>query len=256
MLLKVGDFSFTPPRQTVPLLSGLNFEVKQGEHIVIAGQNGAGKTTLLRSLDLIVSGWTGIVALDGVSIREIPRKELARRIAFVQQTLETVPDITVRQLTLSGRYPHLSRFAPLSRYDEEVADRVLHMTETVAFAERNLRSLSGGELQRVRIAAALAQEPEILLLDEPSAFLDYRRQIEINQLLDRIRIDTGTALIEVSHDLNRAVTAEARVIALANGKIVFDGRPEAMMNQEILRKIYETEPRILRDPVSGKNFLF
>ena len=238
-----------------PILRDLSFRLEKKEHLLVVGQNGAGKSTLLRCLDLILTDWTGTVALDGVSIREIPRKLFARKVAFVRQSAEVIPDMTVRRFVLTGRYPYRSLLAPLTRQDEDAVDRALELTETAPFAERKLAALSGGERQRVWLAAALAQEPELFLLDEPTVFLDYRGQNEIPGLLERIRTETGAALIEVTHNLNRLNRSASAVLALAGGRAVYCGPPSGMMNEETLRSVFETELRILGGGAEGGQFV-
>ena len=248
-LLEVRNLSRTP------ILREISFQLEQKDHLLVVGQNGAGKSTLLRCLDLILTDWTGTVALDGVSIREIPRKRFAQKVALVRQSAEVIPDMTVRRFVLTGRYPYRALLSPLTRHDEDAAGRALELTETAPFAERKLASLSGGERQRVWLAAALAQEPELFLLDEPTVFLDYRGQNEISRLLERIRTETGAALIEVTHDLNRLNRSATAVLALAGGRAVYCGPPSGMMNAETLRSVFETELRLLGGGAGGGQFV-
>lgn len=248
-MLDVRDLSFSS------ILRSLNLRAGRGEYLMILGENGAGKTTFLRCLDLILTGWTGAVLFDGVSIREIPRKELARKIAYVRQSPELIPELTVRQLVETGRYPYLDPFSPFSEKERRAVDRALELTETEPFAGRQIASLSGGERQRVWLAAALAQEPELCLLDEPAAFLDYRRQAEMNGLLHRVQAETGTTLIEVTHDLNRALAVDARVAALVNGTFLYDGPVRDLLDPEMLRAVYGTELRVLTDGTTNETFV-
>ena len=248
-LLEVRNLSQTP------ILRDISFQLKKREHLLVVGQNGAGKSTLLRCLDLILTDWTGTISLGGVSIREIPRKQFAQKVAFVRQSAEVIPDMTVRRFVLTGRYPYRDLWAPLSRQDEDAVDRALELTETAPFAPRKLASLSGGERQRVWLAAALAQEPDLFLLDEPTVFLDYRGQNEISRLLERICAETGAALIEVTHDLNRLNRSATGVLALAGGRAVYCGQPSGMINGEMLRKVFETELRILNGGTNGGQFV-
>ncbi|MGI5831856.1 MAG: ABC transporter ATP-binding protein [Thermoguttaceae bacterium] len=248
-LLEVRDLCY------LSILKKVSFRVGRGEHLIIVGQNGAGKSTLLRCIDLILGDWTGEIALDGTSIREIPRKRLAQKIAFVRQSAEMIPDITVRGLVMTGRYPYRSLLAPFSRQDEEIVDRALSLTEITSLAERKLAALSGGERQRAWLAAAIVQEPEIFLLDEPTVFLDYRRQAETYRLLDRVRTETGSALLEVTHDLNRASASATTLLALADGKVVYNGTPAGMMNRELLRTIFETDLCLVTSEETGRSFV-
>ena len=234
-LLEIRGLSY------LSILKGVSFRVEKGAHLAIVGQNGAGKSTLLRCLDRIADVWTGEILFKGVSIRKIPRKRYAQKIAYVRQGGGIVPDITVRDLVLTGRYPHRGFFAPISRRDEEIAENALRLTETAPFARRRLASLSGGERQRVWLAAAVAQEAELFLLDEPTVYLDYRRRDETDRLLDKIRRETGAALLEVTHDLNRAAASADAVLALKEGKVLYSGAPAGMMNRGRLREIFETE---------------
>ena len=245
-LLEVRGLSFQS------ILRGVSFCVEKGEYLAVVGQNGAGKSTLLRCLDRILSNWTGEVLLSGVSIRAIPRKGLARRIAYLRQGAGLVPDITVRHFVLTGRYPHRGFFAPTSRRDEMIAENALRLTETLPLADRKLAALSGGEQQRVRLAAAVAQEAEVLLLDEPTVYLDYRRRDETNALLDKIRRETGAALLEVTHDLNRTLASADAILALKGGEALYCGKPAGMMTGEMLRNVFETELDVVTIPGRAK----
>ena len=220
------------------LLKNVTFRVEKGEHLLIVGQNGAGKSTLLRCLDRITDDWTGEILFNGVSVRKIPRKRYAQKIAYVRQGGETIPDMTVRNLVLTGRYPHRGFFAPISRRDESIAENALRLTETDTFADRKFASLSGGERQRVWLAAAVAQEADLFLLDEPAVYLDCRRRNEMERLLDKIRRETGAALIEVTHDLNRAADS---ILALKEGEALYYGDPVGILRRGTLREIFETE---------------
>lgn len=245
-LLEIHGLSFRS------ILKEVSFRVERGEHLAIVGQNGAGKSTLLRCLGRILSDWTGEIFLAGVSIRDIPQRRLARRIAYLRQGAETVPEITVRQLVLTGRYPHRGFFAPISRRDERIAENALRLTGTLPLADRKLAALSGGEQQRVRLAAAVAQETEVLLLDEPTTYLDYRRRNETDTLLDEIRRKTGAALLEVTHDLNRAFASADAILALKGGEVLYSGDPAGMVTGGILQNVFETELDVVTVPGRAK----
>ena len=223
------------------LLDVVTFDVMPGEHVAVIGPNGAGKTTLLRSLDLIYDNWSGEIILQGQSIRTLSRKQIAKKIAFVQQLATTVFSFTVRQVVEMGRYPHLKSLSPIDANDEEIVQNAMRDMAVTEFADRSMDTLSGGERQRVLIAAALAQHPEILLLDEPATFLDYRHQRELYGFLQNIACDRKMTVIEITHDVNRAIGGATRVLALVDGRIAFDGTPDELICPETLRHIYGVE---------------
>ena len=243
-MIDVRRFSCAPGGR--PLLNGVEFSISAGEYVAVVGPNGVGKTTLLRCLDRVRTDWTGEILLRGRSIREIPRKELARNIARVQQIPPTFYHLSARRLIAMGRYPRLDPFAPFSASDERRIQEIMERTGVAPLAERDLSTLSGGERQRVLLAAALAQEPEILLLDEPATFLDYRHQEEMAALLTEINRESGVTMIEVTHDLNRVSLANRRILVLADGRLAFDGPASAMMTEEKLFEIFRLRPHLVR----------
>ncbi len=238
-----------------PLFRELSFDIRQGEYVGLIGPNGVGKTTLLRCILRILSDWTGSIEYGGVSVRNIRRKQLARKIAYVQQSLSTVFAFTVRQAVEMGRYPHLSPLAPLSRDDRNIVEESLEAMGVRHFSERMIDSLSGGERQKVLLAAALAQEPDLLLLDEPTTFLDYRHQEEICHYLRRINRERKLTILEITHDLNRAALDCSHIIALADGQVVFDGPPDSLMSPERLRTIFGIDFALAQHPRLGTNMI-
>ena len=253
----------TPSQKNVPRLSvrglsyrfgsrtlfeGLSFDIAAGEYAAIIGPNGAGKTTLLRCVLRILSDWTGTVELDGVSVRKIHRKRIATRIAYVQQSLTTIFPFTVRQIAEMGRYPHLHPLTPLSEKDRRIVDESLDVMGVLPFANRMIDSLSGGERQKVLLAAALAQQPDLLLLDEPTTFLDYKHQVEICRHLRHINRERKTTILEITHDVNRAALEANHILAVSDGQIVFDGTPEQLMNTTQLQSVFQTDFRLVDHP--------
>lgn len=221
------------------LLDDLSFEIAEGEYAVIIGLNGAGKTTLIRCLARLWEGWTGEILLNGRSVRDFSRRDLAQTIAVVGQMPE-VPPYTVRQYVTLARYPHLGAWTPLERTDRDAVDDSLYKTGMTDLANRALSTLSGGELRKANLAAALSQKTDLLLLDEIAAFLDYRHENEIAALLSQLNKSEKKTIIEVTHDLNRAVLQADHLIALNYGKIVFDGPSKEIMTPERLLKIFGT----------------
>ena len=220
------------------IVQDVTFSVNRGESVAIIGPNGAGKTTLLKCLDGILPGVSGEVRVEGRPLANYSRKELAQRISYVPQADGYALPFTVEQFVQMARYPYLSPFRPIDRQQVEIVRQVMHQTEIAQFADRSLDSLSGGERQKVFLAAAVAQDAPIMLLDEPTAFLDYRHQDEIRRLLAEIAQRSDLTTVCVTHDVNRAAMENDRVIAMRDGQIVFDGQPETLMREETLTSIY------------------
>jgi iron complex transport system ATP-binding protein len=223
------------------ILNGVDLEVGAGELLAIVGPNGAGKSTLLRSLDGLQPANAGAVEVDGLPVSRYRRRELARVVSFVPQTDLPADDYTVRSFVEMGRYPHLATWAALTADDRRVVDEALELTEIGNLAARSMKTLSGGERQRVWIAAALAQGGTILLLDEPTSFLDYRHQVQILDLLGRLHADRGYTVVAVTHDLNGLVADADSVLGLVDGRVEFSGSPEALFDGAVLTRIFGNE---------------
>jgi iron complex transport system ATP-binding protein len=245
------DAAATPTRETVieirnfsfrfgstQILSDVSFTVQRGEHLSIVGPNGAGKTTLLKCVDRILTGGVGEIRICGRPLESYRQRELARLISYVPQADGRVFPYTVEQFVLMGRYPYLSPFSPVSKEDRQAVREALELTGTTLFADRRLDTLSGGERQKVYIAAALAQGANVLLLDEPTTFLDYRHRAEIESLLVRANKLSGVTVVAVTHDVNHAALQSDRIVALCEGSVAFCGRPEGIMNPDVLERIY------------------
>jgi iron complex transport system ATP-binding protein len=236
VLFSVKNLSLVRNHKT--LLDDVSFDIKNGDYLAVIGPNGAGKSTLLRCLDNIQADWTGSILFDGKSLQSYSASALAKRVAVVQQAVAIEFSFTVRQFIEMARYPHLHTLSPLSQEDKDIAEEAMRAMDVAHLAARSIGTLSGGERQKVHIAAALAQQTDILLLDEPTAYLDYKYQSEIGRLLRSLNRNDGKTIIEVTHDVNRAVTDATQVIALSSGKIIFNGNPEALIQPDTLRTIY------------------
>jgi iron complex transport system ATP-binding protein len=245
VVIAVRDFSFRVGEKQI--LRGVSFSVRSGEYLSIIGPNGAGKTTLLRCLDRILTGGSGEIEVFGRPLGDFTQKELARRLGYVPQADGRVLPFTVEQFVLMGRYPYLSPFSSIRREDREAVRDALQVTGTEQFHDRLLDTLSGGERQKVYIAAAIAQGADVLLLDEPTTFLDYRHQAEIRELLAWVN-RSGTTIVAVTHDVNRAVLDSDRIVALREGAVAFCGRPEEVMQPSVLEGIYGTEFLLVGHP--------
>ncbi len=237
-VLEIRDFSFRVGRKEI--LRDVSFSVSRGEYLSIVGPNGAGKTTLLKCIDRLLAGGTGRIELFGRPVESYRQKALARRLSYVPQADGRVIPFTVRQFVLMGRYPYLSPFSSTDEEGRRAVAEALRVTGTEEFAGRRLDTLSGGERQKVYIAAALAQGSDILLLDEPTTFLDYRHQAEIRDLLSRVNRQSKVTVVCVTHDLNRAVLDSDRIVALAGGRVLFTGRPDEIMKTDVLETLFRT----------------
>ena len=220
------------------VLDGVNLEVGAGELLAVIGPNGAGKSTLLRSLDGLQSSHGGRVEVDGRPVSGLPRRELARVISYVPQTDVPADGYTVRAFVEMGRYPYLAAWSAFTEDDRQAVDEALELTETVHLAARSMKTLSGGERQRVWIAAALAQGGTILLLDEPTSFLDYRHQVRVLDLLGRLHAEGGYTVVAVTHDLNGLVADADSVLALVGGRVEFSGSPHELFDAAVLSRIF------------------
>jgi iron complex transport system ATP-binding protein len=233
------------------VVDGLSAEIPEGKVTMIVGANACGKSTLLRGLSRLLKPAAGAVTLDGKDIHSLPARELARTLGLLPQH-PTAPDgITVRDLVGRGRYPHQGFFRSWSERDETAVQRALEATETLALAERNVDELSGGQRQRVWIAMALAQETDVLLLDEPTTYLDLAHQVEVLDLVTDLNRQRGTTVAIVLHDLNLAARYADTVIAMKDGAVVAVGSPLEVVTEGLVRSVFGLESRVIPDPVSG-----
>ncbi|WP_411034837.1 ABC transporter ATP-binding protein [Shinella sp. BYT-45] len=234
------------------ILNGLDLAVPPGKITVIVGANACGKSTLLRTMSRLLSPQQGHVLLDGKSIHRIPSRELARTLGLLPQSPIAPEGITVADLVSRGRHPHQGMFSRWTRQDDEAVAAALAATRTVELAERPVDELSGGQRQRVWIAMALAQQTELLLLDEPTTFLDISHQIEVLDLLTDLNQMRGTTIVMVLHDLNLAGRYADHLVVMADGRLHVSGRPEDVLTEENVRQVFGLESRIIADPTSGR----
>jgi iron complex transport system ATP-binding protein len=233
------------------VVEGLTAEIPEGKVTMIVGANACGKSTLLRGLSRLLKPAGGTVTLDGKDIHSRPAKELARILGLLPQH-PTAPDgILVRDLVGRGRYPHQGFFRSWSADDDDAVQRALEATETLELAERNVDELSGGQRQRVWIAMALAQETEVLLLDEPTTYLDLAHQVEVLDLITDLNRQRGTTVAIVLHDLNLAARYADHVIAMKGGRIVAEGTSADVVTEDLVRDVFGLDSRVLPDPISG-----
>jgi iron complex transport system ATP-binding protein len=252
-VIEIEDLSFAISAKQI--LERIRFSVSAGQRLFIIGPNGAGKTTLLRCIAKIITDYKGTIKVQNRDIKAYPQKKFAKILTYLPQGLPADIPFTVRQFVLMARYPHLSPFSVISPQDEKIANDAMEMAQTVSFADRVMATLSGGERQQVSITAALAQQAEIFLLDEPATYLDYKHQRDIHSLLAKINKTLGTTIVCVTHDLNSAAMCADNIIAIKEGKIVFEGAPKEIMNEKILEQIYSKKFDFAEHPVTGRKII-
>jgi iron complex transport system ATP-binding protein len=234
-----------------PVLDRLDLHIARGQTTAVVGANGCGKSTLLRALARLVAPRAGTVLLDGRAIRELPSRDVARRLGVLPQSPVAPDGLTVGDLVARGRYPHQGLWRQWSEGDEAAVESALAATATAAFRDRPLDELSGGQRQRAWIAMALAQQTEILLLDEPTTFLDLAHQIDVLDLLDGLVADAGHTVVMVLHDLNQACRYADQLVAVRDGHIHAAGPPGELVDDEFVREVFGLEATVIEDPVTG-----
>ena len=234
------------------ILHGLELDVPPGSITVIVGANASGKSTLLRTMSRLLTPSCGQVLLDGKAIHRMPTRDLARIVGLLPQSPIAPEGITVDDLVRRGRHPHSTLFSRWTARDEEAVEQALIATRILDLAERPVDELSGGQRQRVWIAMALAQQTRVLLLDEPTTFLDINHQVEILDLLVDLNRARGTTVVMVLHDLNLGARYGDHLVALADGRVHAAGPPERVLTEDNVHAVFGLESRILTDPTSGR----
>jgi iron complex transport system ATP-binding protein len=233
------------------VISDLNLVIPAGKITVLVGANGCGKSTLLRGLARLLKPRTGTVYLDSKSIFQLSTKEVAKQLGILPQSPVAPEGLTVRELVAQGRYPYQGWLQQWSQEDERITQQALITTDLVNLANRSLETLSGGQRQRAWIAMVLAQNTEILLLDEPTTFLDLAHQVEVLDLLYDLNQTQGRTIVMVLHDLNQACRYADYLVAIASGRIYAQGTPAEIMTEEMIQQVFMLECRIITDPVVG-----
>lgn len=230
----------------------LDLVVESGTVTALVGPNGSGKSTLLMTLARVLRRQSGEVLLDGRPLRELSSTAIARRLGVLPQSAVVPPGATVREVVEQGRYPQVGAWAMLRRRDDAALHLALALTGLTRLADRRLDSLSGGERQRAWIAMTLAQETGVLLLDEPTTYLDVRHQIDLMDLVRQLRDEQGITVVMVLHDLNQAARYADRIIAMRDGRVLADGSPREVLTAEVLRTVFDVDAVVVDDPVTGR----
>jgi iron complex transport system ATP-binding protein len=234
------------------VLEGIDLELLPGKITAIVGANASGKSTLLRAMSRLLAPSDGRVLLDGKAVHQLPAKQLARTMGLLPQSPIAPDGITVSDLVGRGRHPHHGTFSRWSRTDDEAVAAAMHATRTSDLADRPVDELSGGQRQRVWIAMALAQGTDVLLLDEPTTFLDVSHQVEVLDILTDLNRTRGTTIVMVLHDLNLASRYADQLVTLCRGCLHLCGEPCNVLTEQTVREVFGMECRVINDPLSGR----
>lgn len=226
------------------IIEDMNLSIPKGKVSIIIGANGCGKSTLLKTIARINKPKNGDIYINNKNIKKIKEKSIAKEVAFLPQGPVCPSGLTVRELVAYGRFPHQKIIGGLNNHDKEVIDWVIDETGLGEFANREVESLSGGQRQRAWIAMILAQETDIIMLDEPTTYLDMSYQLEVLEVLQKLNKEKNITVVIVLHELNNACRFADNIIGLKNGKIICEGRPIDVINRETLKKIYGIDARL------------
>ena len=252
-LLKISNLSGGYGEKTV--IKDISLKINKGDFMGLIGPNGCGKTTLLRLLSKIIKAKSGVVHLEGEDIAKMGLKEFCKKAAFVQQDTFINFPFTVFEIVMMGRIPHLKRLQQETKKDLDIVNNALEMTDTLSLKDKFINELSSGERQRVIIAKALAQEPSLLFLDEPTSHLDIGHQIQILDLLSKLNRQNNLTILIVMHDLNLASEYCNRLVLLNEGEIFKEGQPSDVLTYQNIEAVYKTIVVVNDNPISSKPYV-
>ena len=252
-LIEIEDFSFSFGNEVI--LDSISLTIYKGEYFSLIGPNGAGKTTLLKSLMRILPVGKGSITLNDKPLTHYRQRELAKLVSYVPQSDGRSMPFTVEEFVMMGRYPYFSPFTSFTREDMQKVLDALALTDTKHLAERRLNTLSGGERQTVCIAAALTQGAQVMLLDEPTTFLDPKHESNVLKIISKINREHGITIILVTHNINSAVLHSDRIGILKRGLVMFIGNAEDVMDSKILENVYDPPFSFVKHPVTGTSII-
>lgn len=229
------------------IFENLNASIEYGKITTIIGPNGCGKSTLLKTIGRILKKEHGHVYLQDQDMQKLSTKDIAKRLAILAQSPSAPPQLKVGELISYGRYPHRKNVNRLTPEDHETIDWAMEVTQTAEFADRELSQLSGGQRQRVWLAMALAQKTDILLLDEPTTYLDMAHQIEVLKIVQKINKEHGCTIVMVLHEINQAARFSDTILAMKSGEVLANGKPKEIMTAAYLEKIFNIQAKIVDD---------
>ena len=248
--IEATDLSISYGRR--PIIEGMNLTIPESKITSIIGPNGCGKSTLLKTVARIMKPLSGSILLDGKAIHKQSTKDIAKKIAILAQSPHTPDEITVKDLVSYGRSPYQKGFGQLTAKDWEMIHWALEETNLLEYANRFVHALSGGQRQRVWIAMALAQDTDILLLDEPTTYLDLAHQLDVLLVLERLNKKQGKTIVMVLHDLNHASRFSDYIVSMREGEVIKAGAPREVMTNEVLRSVFDIDAHIVEDPATKK----
>ncbi|WP_129595812.1 heme ABC transporter ATP-binding protein [Anaerophilus nitritogenes] len=251
--VKICEISFG--YKDIKILDHISFYIPARAFVSIIGPNGSGKSTLLKNISSLLKPESGNIKIGEIDIHKISSKEIAKIIAVVPQETNIEFRFTTEDIVSMGRSPHISRFQSESIKDYKIVREAMELTHTYHLKDRVINELSGGERQRVIIARALAQEPKIILLDEPTSYLDIRHQIEILQLLKKLNQQDGMTVVAVLHDINLAARFSTHMVLLKDGKIIESGSPDQVITIKNLKDAYEMDMVVQKSPYTNTPYV-
>ncbi|EPY2271802.1 ABC transporter ATP-binding protein [Clostridium sporogenes] len=249
-MINIQDFTIGYNNKVI--VKNFNLRVDKGDMLTIIGPNGSGKSTVLKAIGRLLKPMEGIIHLDGKLLWDMSNKDIAKEMACLSQHNRAPKDMTIRRIVGFGRNPHKAWFESLNKEDEEIIDWALENTNLKHMENKKITSVSGGERQRAWLAMALAQKPKVLLLDEPTTYLDINNQIEILELVRKLNENLKLTVVMVLHDLNQAAKYSNRVLVLKNGEIQALGKPEEILNKKLIRDVYSVDMNILKNQFGEK----
>jgi iron complex transport system ATP-binding protein len=250
-IIEAKGIKYRYNRKSAWVLDGFDLSVEQGEIVGIIGPNGSGKTTTLKILSKVLKPEQGTVRLMGHNIALMRQKDIAKIVAVVPQGTSIAFPFTAREIVLMGRSPHLGFWQMEQEHDLKITDNAMALTDSLEIADRNIDELSGGERQRVIIARALSQEPKIMLMDEPTSYLDINHQVEIFDLIKRLNSERDLTVVLVSHDLNMASEYCDRLVLMRDGHVYKNGSPKEVITEANIREIYEVNAVVSDNMITG-----